>query len=419
MAFERSDQKFFIGGRSSSGLTNLLLFLLCIGVIVIILLMLFCPRWGCWRGTKVIGTDGRVYDGGGNVIINSACCDGGTPRTPGCPQCPPCDGQTCEEGCRQYSASPEKYKYCMERCNPPGTCTDRCENIYQTCQKGTTATTAYVNCAEQRRLCIQECNPPQTCEEGCRQYANYPDKYKVCLNECNPPQTCEDSCRQKYANAPTAMNQCLDQCNPPQTCQDSCRQKYPATTTAASTGYQSCVRQCYPTCQEYCRGTFSNDKLLMQRCFDQCNPTTTTTTPPDCRDSDGNNVNTVGEVRLGDQVYRDTCFDNMRVNEWICRDGKPFESRMTCPEDCVNGACVPRQKQPVCEDSDGNNVNVVGVIRYDGKTFTDKCQDESHVIEWTCRDNKPVQTTMTCAGRCLNGACIQQTSQILTVKTLS
>ena len=311
MAFERSDQKFFIGGRSPTFLTNLLLFLLCIGVIVIIILMLFCPRWGCWRGTKVIGTDGRTYDGGGNVIINSACCDGGTPRTPGCPQCTPCDGQTCEENCRQYANYPDKYK-----------------------------------------VCLTECNPPQSCEERCKQTSQSTTEYDYCARQCNPPQTCDESCRQKYANSPTAMAQCEQQCNPPQTCQDSCRQKYPATTTAASTGYQSCVRQCYPTCAEYCRETFSNDKLAMQTCFDQCNPPTqTTTTPPDCRDTDGKNINNAGEVRLGDQVYRDSCYDDTHVVEWICRDGKPAELRLTCPGRCLNGACVPVPTTPTTTPS--------------------------------------------------------------------
>ncbi|GEM_PF-6447224 len=312
MAFERSDQKFFLGGRSPSGLTNLLLFLLCIGVIVIILLMLFCPRWGCWRGTKIVGTDGRVYDGGGNVIINSACCDEGTPRTPGCPQCPPCNGETCEEGCRQYSASPEKYKYCMERCNPPGTCTDRCENIYQTCQKGTTATTAYVNCAEQRRLCIQECNPPQTCEEGCRQYSNYPERYKTCMNQCNPPpQTCEESCRTKYANQPETIYRCVMQCTPSLTCEEVCG--------IASIGNPS-----------------NFDPCIAKNC-----PKTTTT--PDCRDSDGNNVNVVGVVVYGDEKHIDTCADTTRVNEWICRNGKPLQTVMTCAGRCLNGACTTAQ----------------------------------------------------------------------------
>lgn len=342
MAFERSDQKFFIGGRSPSGMTNLLLFLICIGVIVIILLLLFCPRWGCWRGTKVLGPDGRTYDGG-NVIINSACCDGGTPRTPGCPQCPPCDGQTCEEGCRQYSASPEKYKYCMERCNPPGTCTDRCEDIYQTCQQATTTATVSVNCAEKRRLCIQECNPPQTCEEGCRQYSNYPERYKTCMNQCNPPQTCEERCKQA-AKSTTEYEACARQCNPPpQTCEESCRTKY----ANQPESIYRCVMQCSPsiTCEEVCAIASIGNPSYFNTCVAKnCQkPTTTTTTPPDCRDSDGNNVNVVGVIVYGDEKHIDTCADSMRVNEWICRDGKPMQTVMTCAGRCLNGACTTAQ----------------------------------------------------------------------------
>jgi hypothetical protein len=356
MAFERSDQKFFIGGRSPTFMTNLLLFLLCIGVIVIIMLMLFCPRWGCWRGTKVIGTDGRTYDGG-NVIINSACCDGGTPRTPGCPQCTPCDGETCEENCRQYANYPDRYKTCLNECNPPESCEENCQKYgdttyYDECMRQCKPAQSceencrqYANYPDKYKVCLTECNPPQTCEERCKQTSQSTTEYDYCARQCNPPQTCEESCRQKYANSPTAMEQCEQQCNPPQTCQENCRQKYPSTITAASTGYQSCVRQCYPTCAEYCREVFSSDKLAMQSCFDQCNPTQTTT-PPDCRDTDGKNINNAGEVHLGDQVYPDSCYDTTHVIEWICRDGKPSELRLTCPGRCLNGACVPVPTTP-------------------------------------------------------------------------
>ncbi|VVB81811.1 Uncharacterised protein [uncultured archaeon] len=174
------------------------------------------------------------------------------------------------------------------------------------------------------------------------------------------------------------MEQCVQQCNPPQTCEENC-QKYGNTAY-----YSDCLRQCKPT-----------------------TTTTTTTTPPDCRDSDGSNINTAGEVHLGDQVYHDTCYDNMRVIEWTCKDGKPYQQRMTCPEECVNGACVQKPKTSLCEDSDGNNVNVYGVVRFEGKQYTDTCIDDLHVKEWICRDGKPTSLELTCAGRCVNGACSQ------------
>ncbi|MBW2969510.1 hypothetical protein KY319_00095 [Candidatus Woesearchaeota archaeon] len=204
-------------------------------------------------------------------------------------------------------------------------------------------------CCDGEKRCppCQPCEPeiprltPRPCEEICKErYANYPDELKMCLEKCNPPITCEEKCRKAYPDDPESLRACTERCNPPQTCEERCGQA-----STSTTQYQACIQQCNPpqTCEEGCREKYSNDPKMFELCMSQeCGQTP----PPDCRDSDGNNVYVVGVVRYGDQTFRDSCYDATHVIEWTCRDGKPFESRITCATRCLNGACVQQTSTP-------------------------------------------------------------------------
>lgn len=189
-----------------------------------------------------------------------------------------------------------------------------------------------------------ECPPPgrePPCEDVCkRDYGNYPDRYKTCMEKCRPGKTCEEYCREGYANQPELFKDCLTRCNPPKTCEENCQQKYPTDTYSMS----QCITRCNPpqTCEEGCR-QYANQPTVYQDCMQKCNPPPqgqVALVRPDCRDSDGNNINSVGVVVFGDERHTDTCYDGQHVIEWSCKDGIPSERRETCPTRCLNGACV-------------------------------------------------------------------------------
>ncbi len=232
-----------------------------------------------------------------------------------------------------------------------------------------------------------ECPPPgrePPCEDICkRDYGNYPDRYKSCMEKCRPGKTCEEYCREGYANQPELFKDCLTRCNPPKTCEDKCKSDYDrcrsATTYAPNCegARDNCMLQCNPpkTCEEACKQRYSTDTYAMSQCFNTCNP-------------------------------QPTCEEN-------CRQ---YGTETTYYQECIR-QCQPQEQQD-CRDSDGNNVNVVGVVVAGDDRHTDTCYDGQHVIEWTCKDGKPFERRETCPTRCLNGACVQQSpSQTSTSQT--
>jgi len=178
-----AEQSVFFGGRSPSGLNNLLLILNLLGIIIIIVLLLWWWPW-YWGHAHGIVKDGTgvATSPGGNIIIDT-CCDG---KTTGCPTPPP-PSDDCKSTCARLDPSGgTAYQACVEkRCGPtpppPGTtppppttsCKDSCTNKYGA---GTTAT----------QTCIRD----ECCEESCKERyggmtGNY---YSQCVQtECNQP----------------------------------------------------------------------------------------------------------------------------------------------------------------------------------------------------------------------------------------
>jgi hypothetical protein len=396
-------QQFYIG-KNPQLLANLLLILNLIGIIVIIIILLWWWPWywGSWGGARVVGSDGRTISGGpGGVTIN-ACCPstGTTPCIPPGGRTTP----TCEEECKQITGgNQEAYDKCLvSRCGKPGsTCKEDCHNRYPA-DSLKEAECIRVNCPqptgsckdscvsrykaagdEAIDTCIQlECDGGDDCETSCwKRYSNDMRVYRSCVSsECD---SCEESCRERYSDAPSLLTQCLEgECGQPQqmpTCEDNCRQQYPNSVTL----FQGCVEnECltpYP-CEDSCWERYSDSEQLYTLCIQgECNPQQTTTPnceqqcaqqygetastgynicvqqcysggsttqtstrsqSLDCRDSDGSNTGTAGTVTFGGQTYRDYCADNQRVNEYVCRNGKPTPVRQTCSGRCQDGRCV-------------------------------------------------------------------------------
>src|SRR3989338_8184718 len=64
--------------------------------------------------------------------------------------------------------------------------------------------------------------------------------------------------------------------------------------------------------------------------------------PPatDCVDSDGQNYNLKGEVRVNGVSYIDTCYSAEKVEEFVCSEGEVKSIVDVCPEGaCTEGAC--------------------------------------------------------------------------------
>jgi hypothetical protein len=188
-----AEQSVFFGGRSPSGLTNLLLILNLLGIIIIIVLLLWWWPWYWGHGHGIVKDGATVGSApGGNIIIDT-CCDGG--RTD-CPTPPPPPGKTCQQNCNdRYGAGTTAAQTCVrDEC-----CEDSCKQRYA-------GTSYYDQCV--RTECGPTPPPPpptETCEDYCKTVYGNPgmeNYYQQCLQErCNPgatpppppPPDCRDS----------------------------------------------------------------------------------------------------------------------------------------------------------------------------------------------------------------------------------
>lgn len=189
----------------------------------------------------------------------------------------------------------------------------------------------------------------KTCEEECKESTggNQAAYDKCVQSRCKPPttQTCQDTCNNRYGAGTTAADACIrDEC-----CEDSCKQRYGSTNY-----YSECVRtECgtpppTETCEDYCKTVYGSpgmenyyQQCLRERCNGKTTSSTTTTTVPDCRDSDGYNLGTAGKVVSGDQTYSDTCYSATEVTEYTCDGDEVKMRREPCQGKCEYGRCVP------------------------------------------------------------------------------
>jgi hypothetical protein len=136
----------------------------------------------------------------------------------------------------------------------------------------------------------------------------------------------------------------------------------------------------------------------------QCNAT-----DMGCADSDtGKNALEAGYVRVGSQLYNDSCAGAASVYEYYCADNVVQSETVICPAgtECRAGSCAAY----ACSDTDGGRVqDVLGTARKGPENRTDECVDLGTVLEFYCLGNGIAEIELACgAGKgCLNGACAE------------
>ncbi len=158
-----------------------------------------------------------------------------------------------------------------------------------------------------------------------------------------------------------------------------------------------------------------------------------------CTDDDGGNTPTKqGTVRGGDNNETDFCEDPNTLLEFTCSiAGTPFANRLTCPNGCRNGACLPgtvcgnnsvesdeecddgnrtigdgcsnncKREEVSCTDTDGGTQPLVrGSVSLRGQKITDFCAADGKLWEYRCTSpGSFTSMTYTCATPCQDGAC--------------
>ncbi|MEK6830457.1 MAG: LamG-like jellyroll fold domain-containing protein, partial [Nanoarchaeota archaeon] len=157
-----------------------------------------------------------------------------------------------------------------------------------------------------------------------------------------------------------------------------------------------------------------------------------------CRDSDvdakhknGKNYDVKGTV-ISSMVSKgvvesstsiDKCIDTKKVEEYFCNKDKQSSTKYSCPFRCFDGKCVTQ----ICEDSDGNNKTVFGVVTITNakskKEYKDYCdlKNPNVLIEFTCNENNDkLENSINCGDKyvCLDGACVKEINLEVSISTL-
>jgi len=137
-----------------------------------------------------------------------------------------------------------------------------------------------------------------------------------------------------------------------------------------------------------------------------------------CHDSDGGKVYSVyGQVTeiMDEGVNYDYCLDESTLREVYCSNDIGTSETYTCPDICVDGACVTR----FCEDSDGGkNYDVAGEITgymIDDSPAYDYCIDSTQLYEVYCFDDLGFYETHLCSGICQDDRCVTLTPPAIAI----
>jgi len=132
----------------------------------------------------------------------------------------------------------------------------------------------------------------------------------------------------------------------------------------------------------------------------------------DCVDSDGGKIAGVkGTASAAGLSYTDYCEVFDAVEEYYCEGDIIGIERVLCEEGfgCEGGACVEIRPEPAgdCEDSDGKDSKVKGIVNASGVVYHDSCQDPKHVLEHYCLDGEAREEMIECASGfgCEDGRC--------------
>lgn len=127
-----------------------------------------------------------------------------------------------------------------------------------------------------------------------------------------------------------------------------------------------------------------------------------------CFDSDGDNPNKVGYVKLGNEKQLDFCSTSGRrerdenrfkvsscsgnscyVNEYICYNNRVTSKKVKCENGCSNGACLKKIKESCIDTDEGKDHLKQGtiIVTYESgykRTETDSCNKDGTLREWYC-----------------------------------
>lgn len=129
-----------------------------------------------------------------------------------------------------------------------------------------------------------------------------------------------------------------------------------------------------------------------------------------CIDTDGGEI--YGTKGIINDVYVDSCYDDINLKEYYCKNNEIKDINYSCSYGCKNGACLPApaESERNCTDSDsGYNPNKLGTIRgVFGEDFMvnmDHCYSDFLLYEYSCKNNKIYVETAVCENGCKLGAC--------------
>ena len=193
------------------------------------------------------------------------------------------DAKYCGSICRE-SCTPEKITTPKEEVSGV---TAPAETVTTTCEDGCRERISNNN-PEELEQCLQDCQPPETCEERCeREFRGVPVKIQECyMRECGHPRpvvmSCEEICRQDYGKDERQFRGCMaKRCLVTAYVAPAEVAPPPPETTAIIPRdeiYQpGCPRQPESRCQrcenEYqeCIGTLPEESQARQQGYDTCN----------------------------------------------------------------------------------------------------------------------------------------------------
>ncbi len=131
-----------------------------------------------------------------------------------------------------------------------------------------------------------------------------------------------------------------------------------------------------------------------------------------CSDFDGKDSSVKGTTTAFDNVFTDTCSDEMTVKEYYCEDGEAKSELIECSEGfkCKGGQCIKGRIE--CTDTDGGydiytagSVTIASLLKGE---YIDKCLDGTRLKEYYCEDDELAIAEVECEGGCFRAQCLKQ-----------
>ncbi|MBN1170508.1 hypothetical protein JXA56_05795 [Candidatus Micrarchaeota archaeon] len=162
----------------------------------------------------------------------------------------------------------------------------------------------------------------------------------------------------------------------------------------------------------YCDGRdIRNITITCAECIDGACSQIPEEPPEHCKDSDGMDFYTKGNVTEFGNIFVDRCEGNA-VKEYYCKDGLAASEIRNCPRDfeCFDGRCV-RAKQKCFDTDGGRDIYNQGIVTIDSlinAEYIDKCVDGNILREYYCWEDELMVEDINCGQgyRCLSARCV-------------